>query len=83
MDVFFTMPCDVANMRNSSAGKSFVAMTAEMVSPFASGNRFTMAVPRAWRDASGSSYTFRRYTLPAVEKNSMYACVDATNRCST
>ena len=71
IDVFFTMPCSVANMRYSSDGKSFVAMTAEMVSPFSSGSRFTMAVPRAWRDASGSSYTFRRYTLPFVEKNSM------------
>ena len=47
MDVFFTMPCDVANMRYSSDGNSFVAMTAEMVSPFARGSRFTMAVPRA------------------------------------
>ena len=71
MEVFFTMPCDVANMRYSSSGNSFVAMTAEMVSPFASGSRFTMAVPRACRDASGNSYTFKRYTLPAVEKNSM------------
>ena len=47
MDVFFTMPCSVANIRYSSVGKSFVAMTALMVSPFSSGNRFTMAVPRA------------------------------------
>ena len=66
------MPCSVANMRYSSDGKSFVAMTADDgLSLLEAVSRFTMAVPRAWRDASGSSYTFRRYTLPFVEKNSM------------
>ena len=65
MDVFFTMPCSVANMQ-VLVGREVLRRDdgAEMVSPFSSGSRFTMAVPRAWRDASGSSYTFRRYTLP-------------------
>ncbi len=47
------LPCSVPNIRYSSSGKSFVAMTAAMDSRWTSGSRFTRAVPRAWRLASG------------------------------
>ena len=70
MEVFFTVPCAVANMRYSSAGKSFVAMTAAMLSPSASGSRFTMAVPRAC-GRLGQLVDLQTVHLALVEKNSM------------
>ncbi len=60
MAVFFTIPCFVANMRNSSAVKSLVVMTAAIFSCASNGSRFTTAVPRAWREPTGISWTFMR-----------------------
>ena len=58
--VFFTMPCFVANMRNSSGENVLVLMTAAIFSVCSNGSRLTTAAPFAWREPSGSSCTFIR-----------------------
>ena len=54
-----------------------------MRSPWASASRFTIAVPRAVRPASGTSCAFIRYTFPRSEKNSRKAWLVVVSTCST
>ena len=51
-------------------------------SSFPSGRRFTIALPIAFRPASGISNTFSQWTMPLLVKNRMWLWVFATNRCS-
>ena len=58
--------------------------TVAMVSSFSSaGSKLTIGRPRVAGPPSGSFHTFRRYTLPAVEKNSTGEWVEVTNMVAT
>ncbi|MCY1539366.1 hypothetical protein D9M68_749480 [compost metagenome] len=48
-------------------------------SPSASGNMFTMGLPRELRVPCGTSQTFSQYTRPRLEKHSRKSCVLAMN----
>ena len=69
--VFLTMPFRVANTRYFASSKLRVAMTACTSSSCRNGSRLTIARPFDWREPSGSSCTFSRYTFPTVVKKRM------------
>ena len=68
--VFLTIPLRLANTRYLPSLKSRVESTDCTRSPSRRGRRLTSARPFDVREASGSSYTFSRYTLPRLVKNS-------------
>ena len=70
--VFFTIPSLVAIKRYWSSLNSLMGIMAVIFSPGWSCRRFTIAVPRAVRPASGISYAFKRYTRPVFVKNIMW-----------
>ena len=78
-----TLPIAVANTTLSApqlSSSSGSGKTVRIVSPSSrDGSILTMGLPRVVGPPSGSFQTFKRYTLPCVEKNSTGLCVDVTN----
>ena len=82
--VRFTTPNSVTMNKFTSSwirSRSIIVVTD---SPTASGNTFTIAVPRELREpASGTSYALRRYVRPVDVKNSNVLCVRTCIICVT
>ena len=84
MGVFLISPIRVAIIRLPlPRASSLTGIIADTVSPSPRESRLTIALPRAARAASGTSYAFMQYTLPLFVKNSRSSCVQVVSMVST